>query len=92
MVPTSAATGDGIDELWDAIEGHRKHLESTGRGDELRRQRLMTEIEQMVSEDLKQRVASLLQTDSVVDDLSQRRIDPYQVAAMLVDRVTGANP
>src|SRR6059058_1405053 len=36
VVPTSAATGDGIDELWDAIEGHRKHLESTGRGEELR--------------------------------------------------------
>ena len=83
---------DQADELWDAIEGHRKHLEATGRGDELRRQRLMKEIEQMVSEELKQRVASLLQTDSVVDDLSQRRIDPYRAAAMLVDRVTGANP
>src|SRR3989449_4930062 len=70
VVQTSAATGEGIDELWDAIEGHRKHLEATGRGDELRRQRLMKEIEQMVSEELKQHVASLLQTDSVVDDLS----------------------
>src|SRR5438105_1099179 len=91
VVQTSAATGEGIDELWDAIEGHRKHLEATGRGDELRRQRLMKEIEQMVSEELKQRVASLLQTDTVVDDLSQRRIDPYRAAAMLVERVTGAN-
>src|SRR5438094_3945931 len=52
VVQASAATGEGVDELWGAIEGHRKHLESTGRGDDLRRERLMTEIEQMVSEEL----------------------------------------
>jgi LAO/AO transport system kinase len=92
VVQTSAATGDGIDELWDAIEAHRKHLESTGRGDELRRRRLMAEIEQMVSEELKQRVAAILEEDRVVDDLAERRVDPYRAAAMLVERVTGASP
>src|SRR5437660_2004952 len=33
VVKTSATTGDGIGDLWDAVESHRKHLESTGRGD-----------------------------------------------------------
>src|SRR4051812_3986729 len=33
VVQTSATTGEGIDELWEAIEGRRKHLESTGRGE-----------------------------------------------------------
>src|SRR5204862_947254 len=47
VVQTSAATGDGIDDLWEAIDQHRKHLESTGRGEELRRARLLAEVEEM---------------------------------------------
>ena len=56
----AAPTGDGVDELWEAIERHRKHLESTGRGRDLRRRRLASEIEQMAAEVLKQRVDRLV--------------------------------
>jgi LAO/AO transport system kinase len=89
VVKTSAANGEGIDDLWDAIERHRKHLESTGKGQELRRRRLVTEIEQMVSEALKQRVEALLGDESLLDDLEARRVDPYGAVAMLVDKVQG---
>ncbi|MFN2543779.1 MAG: methylmalonyl Co-A mutase-associated GTPase MeaB [Actinomycetota bacterium] len=93
VVKTSAATGEGIDELWDAIERHRKHLESTGVGRERRRARLLAEVEQMVSVQVKERVKALAAADaSLIDDLDERRVDPYRAVAMLVERVTGAEP
>jgi LAO/AO transport system kinase len=91
VVKTSAANGEGIDDLWDAIESHRKHLESTGRLGELRRERLVSEIEQMTSEALKQRVEGLLRDEQLLQDLEERRVDPYQAVGMLVERVTGAS-
>ena len=91
VVQTSAANGEGIDEMWDAIEDHRKHLESTGRGRELRTARLLAEVEQMVSERLRERVRAVARANrSLVEDLEERRVDPYRAVAMLVGRVTEA--
>jgi LAO/AO transport system kinase len=88
VVKTSASSGEGIDDLWDAIERHRKHLESTGRGKELRRDRLASEVQQMVSEVLKQQVGPLVHDPDLLGDLEARRVDPYRAVAMLVERVT----
>ena len=90
VVQTSAATGLGIDELWDSIERHRKHLESTGRGQQRRRARLLNEVEEMVSQELKERVKAALESDpGMAEDLEARRVDPYRAADMLVERVNG---
>src|SRR5438067_4774799 len=61
VVQASAATGEGVDELWDAIEQHRKHLESTGRMHELRRARLLAEVEEMVAQAMREQVKEQLQ-------------------------------
>ncbi|HKX25148.1 MAG TPA: methylmalonyl Co-A mutase-associated GTPase MeaB, partial [Actinomycetota bacterium] len=45
VVRTSTQTHDGIDDLWEAIERHRKHLESTGELDRRRRRRILREVE-----------------------------------------------
>jgi LAO/AO transport system kinase len=88
VVQTSAATSEGVDELWDAIEGHRKHLESTGRGQELRRARLLAEVEEMVSQSLKEQVKAELRRDSKLgDELLDRTTDPYRAVGMLVECV-----
>jgi GTPase len=88
VVQTSSATGEGVDELWDAIEGHRKHLESTGRGQELRQARLLVEVEEMVSQSLKEQVKAALHRDSKLgDELLDRTTDPYRAVGMLVERV-----
>jgi LAO/AO transport system kinase len=88
VVLTSAATGDGIEELWEAIEGHRKHLESTGRGQELRRARLLAEVEQMVAQAMRERVREELDRDDRLgDELLERSVDPYRAVAMLVERL-----
>jgi LAO/AO transport system kinase len=90
VVRTSAVTGDGIDELWAAIEKHRAHQESSGHLARKRRARVLAEVEGMVAERLRQRVAAMLDggsADAVADDLAERRIDPYRAAALLLERL-----
>jgi LAO/AO transport system kinase len=90
VVRTSTQTHDGVDDLWEAIERHRKHLESTGELDRRRRRRTLREVEDMVSVRLRQRAADLLERgvlDSLADDLAAKRVDPYRATAILMERV-----
>lgn len=90
VVKTSAVNHEGIDELWDAIEGHRKHLEASGELDRRRRERLLGEVENMVSVRLRERVAGLLEAGAlseVAEDLVARKIDPYRATDILISKV-----
>ncbi len=90
VVRTSTVTGNGIDELWAAIERHRDHQASTGELERKRRARVLDEVEGMVAERLRRRVADMLDggaADAVADDLAVRRIDPYRAASLLLERL-----
>ncbi|MDQ3991895.1 MAG: methylmalonyl Co-A mutase-associated GTPase MeaB [Actinomycetota bacterium] len=91
VVRTSTVTDAGIDDLWDAIERHRKHQEATGALARIRRDRVVREVEEMVAARLRRRVAGLLRAEgamaSLADDLAEGRVDPYRAADMLVERV-----
>ncbi len=89
VVPTVAATGDGVDELWDAVEDHRRHLEASGGLAETRRARLVREVESLALEEVRGRVRALLGEDPrLAEDLLERRTDPYRAAARLTGRLT----
>jgi LAO/AO transport system kinase len=88
VVQTSTVTGDGIDELWDAIERHRKHQESSGAMQGHRTARLLTEVEEMVSQRMKDRLRGALEADDeLTRELRERRTDPYRAADILIERV-----
>jgi LAO/AO transport system kinase len=90
VLRTSTVNAEGIDELWDSIEGHRKHQEATGELERRRRARLLREVEEMVSVRLREQAASLLERgamEELADDLVSRRIDPYRAADILVGEV-----
>ncbi|HEV3474389.1 MAG TPA: methylmalonyl Co-A mutase-associated GTPase MeaB [Actinomycetota bacterium] len=90
VVKTSTQSNEGIDDLWEAIEGHRKHLESSGELERRRRARILGEVEEMVSVRLKHRVAGLLEEgalEALADDLVSRKVDPYRATDMLVRKV-----
>ena len=90
VVAMTAASGEGVGELWSAIEEHRAHLEATGRLAELRRDRLVAEVESLAAERLRGRVRALLAEDrALAEDLAGRRVDPYRTAAILVERIAG---
>lgn len=88
VVKTTAAMGEGVDDLWESIAAHRAHLEEGGALDEGRRARLVREVESLTAEQLRGRIRSLLADDTTLArDLAERRIDPYRAAAILMERV-----
>jgi LAO/AO transport system kinase len=88
VMRTAAATGEGTDELWEAIQDHRAYLERSGALDASRRTRLVREVESLTAERLRGEVRELLQADlELSGDLVGRRVDPYRAAAILTERV-----
>jgi len=93
VVRTSTVTGEGIDDLWAAIERHREHQDASGRLAEKRRRRVFDEVQSMVAERLRRRVGDLLvEEDGLAEDLAERRLDPYRAAAILLERVGRIRP
>jgi LAO/AO transport system kinase len=84
VLTTSALDQEGVEALWQAIEDHRQHLEAGGALAAKRRARLLREVEALAAERFRVRVAAALEADDgLVEDLLERRIDPYGAAAML---------
>jgi LAO/AO transport system kinase len=86
IVQTVATKGEGIDELWTAIEKHRAYQESKGLLEARRRRRVEREIKEIVAERYRTRVEdesnSLL--SQLTDDVVSRKIDPYSAADRLI--------
>jgi LAO/AO transport system kinase len=91
VATSTVGNGQGLDELWEAIAAHRKHLESTGALEEKRRARLAEELEDMVSLRLRRTVAELLEgeLDDIAKRVADRALDPYEAAGILEKRVRG---
>lgn len=87
IVPTVASTGDGISELWAAIEAHRAHVESSGQLVQDRKTRLVTELEAALLVGMRRRVRSSVPQAvwmSLTDEVVQRRVDPWSAAERLL--------
>jgi LAO/AO transport system kinase len=90
VVTCAAATGQGVGDVWTAIEEHRAHLEGEGGAEAGRRERLLREVEGLATEGVRGRVRGLLEEDTALrEDLAGRRVDPYRAAAILARRVLG---
>jgi LAO/AO transport system kinase len=88
VVQTSAATGQGVDELWAAIEGHRAHLEEGGALERNRRERLLAEVETLAAGRVRERVHQALLADpSLAERIAGREVDPYRAARTLLEAV-----
>jgi LAO/AO transport system kinase len=92
IVKTSTISGDGIDELWGAVERHRDHQEKTGSLEAKRTARVVEEVKSIVAFRLRERSARLLAgrgEGDLAEDLQARRLDPYMAATQLIDRILG---
>ena len=92
VVLTVASSGDGLDELVDAIERHHARLEQTGELERRRTERLRSEIEAIVVEKAADRARRALARGTIareVDgDLS--KVDPYSLADRILNGHTMA--
>jgi LAO/AO transport system kinase len=86
IVCTVAIKGEGIDDLWTAVEKHRAYQEEKGLLEARRRRRIKGEIREIVAELYRRRVED--ETGRLLDDLADqvadRRLDPYEAADRLV--------
>jgi LAO/AO transport system kinase len=89
IVKTSTVSGDGVDELWEAIEAHRKHQDETGELERKRSRRVLDEVKSMVAFRLREQVATALTHDEagLAEELASRRVDPYRAAEILLERI-----
>ncbi|MDQ6933209.1 MAG: methylmalonyl Co-A mutase-associated GTPase MeaB [Candidatus Eremiobacteraeota bacterium] len=74
MVNTQALTGEGIDDLWKAVEKHRAYLESTGEMAYKRREAFTHQVRQLALAQLERRLENELGAEVTAG------IDPYAAA------------
>ena len=88
VVPTSAETGEGIDDLLAAIDGHGRHLADTGGLEERRRRilemRVLKTAEDIIRKDFRDGRDKL---SGLMDRVRERRMDPHEAALKLLDRI-----
>ncbi len=86
IIETAATDGTGIDELFDAIDAHRRFLDDELL-EESRRQRARNELDKVVSVLLRSRVSELshgIAYEEQVDALVAGSTDPYRAAERLL--------
>ncbi len=91
IVATVASTGEGVDELWQAIADHRAHLQASGRLEEMRHRRLAAELEAALLAGMRRQVSSAVpatQWEEIVERVAQRKIDPWGAAEGLLASIS----
>jgi LAO/AO transport system kinase len=91
IVLTEAVTGEGVPELWEQIEAHRKHLGEGGRLAERRRKNLAGEVFAVASarakSHLEQTVAGDPELQRVLDEVQRRELDPLSAVREIMEKV-----
>ncbi len=89
VLKTVAVDNQGMDGLWHEIRAHREHLERSGRFTAGRRERARQETLRMIHDELFRKIREELQSnggmDRMVEDILQRKKDPYSMMREIVD-------
>lgn len=95
IVETVASTGEGIDNLWQAIADHRAYLDSSGLLDKLRQERLEQEFHQILVARLERKIVELHGSSgyaAVIESLTSGELDPYHAADQLLAGILVPDP
>ncbi len=88
ILTTVATTGEGVDEVWQAILAHRAFLTEAGDLASRRRSRLEMELRRAVVTELRRRAERSAGEDGFVrlsTAVAERRLDPWSAARQLVE-------
>ena len=90
---TEALRGEGVSELWEALESRRSRLEQQGELDARRERNLSGEVEALAVARLRDRVRAALETEpelrELVAGVQRREVDPLTAVGAVVEAVTG---
>jgi len=96
ILETVAKTGEGVDDLLDALAGHREYLVESGALSDIRRARFAEEIRTLLREDLHALLAAEIDRRGGLDDYARRvqdgETDPYAVADELLEPIRERYP
>jgi len=88
---TEALRGEGVEELWEAIQAHRAHLEAAGLLEERRRRNLAAEVFAVASARARRELEAAVSRDpelrELLDDVEARRLDPLSAVREILRRV-----
>ncbi len=87
VVTTVATTGEGADELWAAIVGHRDWAVGSGEAERRRRSRAEAELRRILVARLLERAENLASGapyDAALDAVLERRLDPWAASQDLL--------
>ncbi len=91
IIKTEASRGVGIEEMAEAVEEHRAHIEREGTLSERRRRNLMNEVLALATSRLRRRLEDSIRDDTdvqvLLDEVVARRLDPSSAATTLLERL-----
>lgn len=91
IVKTVASNGEGVEELWDEIQAHKRFLFQDSRMKERRIAQIKGEIHNIISEKLEKRIWENLLTDTsfaqLLEKVESRELDPYAAADSLWEAI-----
>ena len=91
IIQTVASRQEGIEDLWAAVEAHRRHLESSGRARELAEKRLKDETAEVVAELAGQQARLALGEDAGLTEKLLADGTPYRAAEEILGRIGGGH-
>jgi LAO/AO transport system kinase len=88
VVAVTATTGDGVEQLWDEIARHQKHLQG-GLLERLRAERIDREFRNVLAAGIRREIERLEadELSDLVRQITEHRIDPYDAAERLLDGI-----
>ncbi len=87
IIATTATTASGVDEFREALHAHGQWAASSGERDERRAKRAETELDRIISAQLRARVSALHDADAweaTLADVRTLRVDPWSAAESLL--------
>ena len=91
IVLTEALRGEGVDELWEAIAGHKAGLEAEGKLEDRRARNLAAEVYTVASARARRHLENAVSGDSelrrLLEEVRGRRLDPLTAVHEILARV-----
>jgi LAO/AO transport system kinase len=80
IIPTVATRQEGIEQLWEAVLEHRRHLETSGQAGDLAERRLRDETAEVAAELARERTRRALEEDPALTERLLEDGTPYRTA------------
>lgn len=94
IVKTSALKSEGIDQLVDALDQHRRYLIESGMLAQRAQRQIRSELQALVLQSVMNQLQSRVTEDewnALIEEINERKRDPYSVASEVLESRIGMN-